>query len=105
MSKSPAIAAARAWTGLCLAACVLLSAHAQPQGAGGGRRPPPQAAIDACKGMKEGDTAQFNGRNNEKVQGSCRRIGEVLAVVPAGGPPKDHDGGPAGGKPTEPPKK
>src|SRR3954471_3673196 len=32
---------------------------------------PPQAAIDACKGLTEKTTCQFNGRNNEAVNGTC----------------------------------
>lgn len=32
---------------------------------------PPQVAIDACKGLAEKDSCQFNGRNNEMVAGVC----------------------------------
>lgn len=32
---------------------------------------PPQVAIDACKGLAEKDTCQFNGRDNEVVAGVC----------------------------------
>lgn len=32
---------------------------------------PPPAAIDACKGLAEKDTCQFNGRDNELVSGVC----------------------------------
>lgn len=32
---------------------------------------PPQVAVDACKGLAEKDTCQFNGRNDELVTGVC----------------------------------
>lgn len=36
-----------------------------------GKHTPPQAALDACKGLAEKDRCQFNGRNNEIVAGVC----------------------------------
>ena len=42
--------------------------HRGPQGK---HRAPPQVAIDACKGLAEKDTCQFNGRDNEVVAGVC----------------------------------
>jgi len=32
---------------------------------------PPQAAVDACKGLAEKDSCQFSGRDNETVAGVC----------------------------------
>jgi hypothetical protein len=32
---------------------------------------PSQVAIDACKGLAEKDSCQFNGRDNETVDGVC----------------------------------
>jgi hypothetical protein len=92
---------------LCIAFAWIGIAQAQPapaqrpeqQAPGGGHRRPPPPAIDACKGKKAGDKASFTGRRGEKVEGSCRQIDDVLAVVPAGGPPHDHEGQGPGGKP------
>ena len=78
----------------------------EPQAPGGGHRRPPPPAIDACKGKKAGDKASFIGRRGEKVEGTCRQIEDVLAVVPAGGPPHDREGqGPGGKPPVDQPKK
>ena len=40
----------------------------RPQGK---HRVPPQVAIDACKGLAEKDTCQFNRRDNEVIAGVC----------------------------------
>lgn len=99
---------------LCIAIALMGSAQAQPapaqgpgqQASGGAHRRPPPPAIDACKGKKAGDKTSFIGRRGEKVEGSCRQIDDVLAVVPAGGPPHDREGqGPGGQPPADQPKR
>ncbi len=32
---------------------------------------PPQAAIDACKGLTEKDSCQFTARDNQEIDGVC----------------------------------
>ena len=49
---------------------------------------PPREAIDACSSADEGDRCSFEGRRGEDVTGTCRELGDDLACVPAGGPPK-----------------
>lgn len=69
---------------------------ADPAPPPGGKPPaPPPEAIAACSGKAEGATASFAGRNGETITGTCQKIGDVLALRPAGGPP----GGGQGGKP------
>ena len=66
----------------------------------GGKPPaPPPEAIAACNGKAEGATASFAGRNGETISGTCQKIGDVLALRPAGGPPGGGQGGGQGGKP------
>jgi hypothetical protein len=81
-----------------LSAAVAAPAFAQgpgqpPQGGQGqgGHRGPPQEALDACKGKKDGDQAQVRTPRGDTVSGTCR-----LVLVPAAGP---ADGkAPAGGQ-------
>ena len=55
---------------------------------GNGRPPgPPPEAIAACNGKAEGTQASFTGRRGETVSGICQKIGQALAVRPAGMPP------------------
>jgi hypothetical protein len=80
-----------------LLALPLASFAADPAPPQGGKPPaPPPEAIAACNGKAEGATASFAGRNGETVTGTCQKIGDVLALRPAGGPP---GGGRGGGKP------
>jgi hypothetical protein len=80
--------------------------QAPPQG---GKPPaPPPEAIAACNGKAEGATASFAGRNGETISGTCQKIGDVLALRPAGGPPGGgqgkgggQGGGQGGGKPKQ----
>lgn len=72
-----------------------LAADAGPPPGGKPPGPPPEA-IAACNGKAEGVAASFSGRNGETVSGTCQKIGDVLAVRPAGGPP-------GGGKPPAKP--
>jgi Spy/CpxP family protein refolding chaperone len=51
------------------------------------RQGPPQEAIDACAGLKEGDAVQFTTPRGDTVSGTCRQIRDQLIAVPAGGPP------------------
>lgn len=46
----------------------------------GGHRGPPQEALDACKGKKDGDQAQVRTPRGDTVSGMCR-----LVLVPAEG--------------------
>jgi hypothetical protein len=48
---------------------------------------PPPEAIAACKGKADGAKAEFKGRRGEIVKGTCKKIGDVIAVMPEGGPP------------------
>ncbi len=43
---------------------------------------PPQEAIKACEGKTEGDVASFVAPHGEQVEGSCRKMGDTLALVP-----------------------
>jgi hypothetical protein len=72
--------------------CATAAAFAQPpQAPGKGqqqeprgeqRRGPPQEAFDACKGKKDGDSAELKTPNGDKRKGSCR-----LVLIPADGGP------------------
>jgi Spy/CpxP family protein refolding chaperone len=63
-------------------------------GHGGGRhrQGPPQEAIDACAGFREGDSVQFTSPRGDAVSGTCQQIRGKLVAVPKEGPP----GGPTG---------
>jgi hypothetical protein len=74
---------------LCAAlAAGTLSASAQNGPPPDGPPPgPPPEAIAACKGKTDGAKAEFKGRRGETVKGTCKKMREVLAVMPEGGPP------------------
>lgn len=78
-----------------------MASHAADQAPPQGGKPPapPPEAIAACNGKAEGATASFAGRNGETISGTCQKIGDVLALRPAGGPPGGGQGGGQGGKP------
>jgi len=78
--------------------CAALAACAAGASAQNGPRPdgqrgegpppgPPPEAIAACKGKAEGAKAEFKGRRGETVKGTCKKLREVLAVLPEGAPP------------------
>jgi hypothetical protein len=48
---------------------------------------PPPEAVAACKGKAEGAKVQFTGRRGETVSGVCKKMGDVAAALPEGGPP------------------
>lgn len=63
---------------------------------------PPQAAIEACKGLTENTTCQFNGRDSQLVSGICVTKGhhdkeQVLACRPER---NNRDLPPANNEPT-----
>jgi hypothetical protein len=83
-----------------LLALPLAGTAADPAPSQGGKPPaPPPEAIAACNGKAEGAAASFAGRNGETISGTCQKIGDVLALRPAGGPPGGGQGGGQGGKP------
>ena len=62
------------------------------QGQGGAHHGPPQEALDACKGKKDGDSAQMRTPRGDTVNGVCR-----LVMVPGdakGAPPQQRKDGP-----------
>ncbi|UUZ63038.1 hypothetical protein LP414_04575 [Polaromonas sp. P1(28)-13] len=79
---------------LILGAAVLLLAAVLPAGAAdqpaappGGHPPgPPPEAVAACKGKAEGAQASFTNRGGHAISGTCQRIGNELAAMPASGP-------------------
>ena len=77
--------------GACLGAAAQ-TGNPPPGGQPGGpqdgppRRPPPEA-LAACKGKADGAKVQFTGRRGETVKAVCKKIGDVMAAVPEGGPP------------------
>lgn len=61
-------------------------------GQGGAHRGPPQEALDACKGKKDGDSVQMRTPRGDTVSGVCR-----LVMVPGdakGAPPQQRKDGP-----------
>ncbi|MYM69905.1 hypothetical protein GTP45_24095 [Pseudoduganella sp. FT55W] len=73
--------------GAALAGCTL-SASAQNGSRPDGPPPgPPPEAVAACKGKAEGAKVEFKGRRDETVKGTCKKMGDVLAAWPEGGPP------------------
>ena len=44
---------------------------------------PPQEAMDACKGKKDGDTAELKSRRGDTVKGTCRLV--LVPAKPPGG--------------------
>ena len=70
-----------------LSACTL-SASAQNNPPPDGPPPgPPPEAVAACKDKPEGAKVQFKGRHGDTVNGVCKKMGEVIAAMPEGGPP------------------
>jgi hypothetical protein len=69
----------------------------QPQGQGGqggqggGHHGPPQEALDACKGKKDGDRGQMRTPRGDTMNGVCRMVLVPPAdgKEPAGGQRKD----------------
>ncbi len=49
---------------------------------------PPQEAINACSGEKNGDQVTFSTPDGHTISGICRRMDNLLFAVPKGGPPK-----------------
>ncbi len=50
------------------------------------RRGPPEAAVEACAALVQGDPCAFNGRRDESVEGTCEAPEDKpLACRPAGG--------------------
>lgn len=45
----------------------------------------PEEAVAACDGRLEGDLVNFETRNGETLEATCKKISGVLAAVP-----KDH---------------
>lgn len=84
------------WTFLAALACAAVTAAAAAAQDGGPppdgqRRGPPPEAIAACKGKAEGAKVEFTGRRGEKVKGVCKKMRDVMAAVPEGGPPPPRD--------------
>jgi hypothetical protein len=50
---------------------------------------PPQAAISACDGQREGANCSFSAPRGE-VSGACRNTSAGMACAPTGGPPGAH---------------
>lgn len=68
-------------------AVLLASAADQPAAPPGGHPPgPPPEAVAACKGKAEGAQASFTNRGGHTLSGTCQRIGNELAAMPASGP-------------------
>jgi len=53
----------------------------QGNGPGNGRRPP-QEAIDACDGYREGDQVRFVTPHGHEVEGTCEQRDGMLFVIP-----------------------
>ena len=47
---------------------------------------PPPEAVAACKGKAEGAQVSFGNRGGQSMSGTCQRIGNGLAAMPAFGP-------------------
>ncbi len=67
---------------------------------GGFRQGPPQEAVEACAGKKEGEAVRFKTPFGDNVSGVCREVRGKLIAVPEGGfsgPPPVFEGkGPRG---------
>ena len=61
-----------------LASACLAHANQPPD-----RHGPPQEFFDACKGKKDGDTAELKNRRGDTVKGTCRLV--LLPFKPPGG--------------------
>ncbi len=58
------------------------------------RQGPPQEAVDACSGKREGEVVRFKTSFGDNVSGVCREFRGKLIAVPEGGPPGPPGGGP-----------
>ena len=66
--------------------------------ADGGRRPPPQQAIDACKEKSEGTTVELTTPRGDTMKAVCKQIGAQLVAVPDRVGPGPGNGGPPKGE-------
>lgn len=54
-------------------------------------RGPPEAALEACSTLVQGDPCSFEGRRGDTLEGTCEAPDDKpLACRPEGGPPKNH---------------
>lgn len=54
-------------------------------------RGPPEAALEACSTLVQGDPCSFEGRRGDALEGTCEAPDDKpLACRPEGGPPKKH---------------
>jgi hypothetical protein len=90
MLNSRFIAPVIAACGAALMGLAMAATTAEPPAppASGAPPGPPPEAIAACKGKAEGATASFTGRRGETLTGTCQTTNGVLAMRPAGGPPR-----------------
>lgn len=58
------------------------------------RQGPPQEAVDACSGKREGEVVRFKTPFGDNVSGVCRGIRGKMIAVPEGDPPGSPGGGP-----------
>jgi hypothetical protein len=57
----------------------------------GEHRGPPQAALDACKGKKDGDTVQVKRPDGETMSATCRLVAlPSHGADDSKGPPRDR---------------
>jgi hypothetical protein len=64
----------------------------------GGRREPPQEALDACTGKSEGTAVEMTTPRGDTIKATCREIDGRLVAVPAGGAPAPENGAPPPGE-------
>jgi len=55
------------------------------------RQGPPQEAVDACSGKREGEEVRFKTSFGDNVSGVCREIRGKLIAMPEGGPPAPQE--------------
>ncbi len=54
-------------------------------------RGPPEAALEACSTLVQGDPCSFEGQRGDTLEGTCEAPDDKpLACRPEGGPPKNH---------------
>lgn len=54
-------------------------------------RGPPEAALEACSTLVQGDPCSFEGRRGDALEGTCEAPDDKpLACRPEGGPPERH---------------
>jgi len=54
-------------------------------------RGPPEAALEACASLVQGDPCSFEGRRGDALEGICEAPDDKhLACRPEGGPPEKH---------------